>query len=397
MTSVRTPDYARVSHRLAGSRHGPLLAGLTCKSISLVALVCVVNGARRSSIELASNLPALEMLTRFATFVAGGLIVAIPVTLAVVATWNLVTGSAALRYAALALALALSSAIGVFAMLLFESGMAFKAVIADVPRAEFAIGFGDDPLAAFARSWVRYGLLCVLFATVFASLRTADRSAARAMSAERDRALLIERSDEARLRMLQAQIEPHFLFNTLANVRRLYQTAAANAVTMLDNLMRYFEVALPHMRAADSTLGREAELTESYLAIQRFRMGQRLAFAIEIPGQLREAKFPPMMLLTLAENAIKHGLAPLPEGGEIRISATVQENQLCVSVADSGRGFVESSGAGTGLANIRARLAGAYGAAARLTLRMNAPRGVVATIALPRLAYVPATPVAPAP
>src|SRR5215471_20894922 len=114
MTSGRTTDYAEIAHRVAALRHGPLLAGLTWKSVALIALICVVNGARRSSIELASNLPALEMLTRFATFVAGGLIVAIPVTLAVVATWNLVTGRAALRYAALALALALSSAIGVF-------------------------------------------------------------------------------------------------------------------------------------------------------------------------------------------------------------------------------------------------------------------------------------------
>jgi hypothetical protein len=193
----------------------------------------------------------------------------------------------------------------------------------------------------------------------------------------------IQRSEEARLRMLQAQIEPHFLFNTLANVRRLYQTAPANAATMLDNLMRYFEVSLPQMRAADSTLGREAALTESYLEIQRIRMDRRLEFAIDIPEPLRESRLPPMMLVTLAENAIKHGLAPLPEGGLVSVSATAKGKELQVRVADSGQGFTQSSGGGTGLANIRARLAGLYGAAGRLTLAMNTPRGVIATIAIP--------------
>jgi LytS/YehU family sensor histidine kinase len=197
---------------------------------------------------------------------------------------------------------------------------------------------------------------------------------------------------EARLRMLQAQIEPHFLFNTLANVRRLYQTDPTGAESMLDNLMRYFEVALPQMRAGSSTLGREAALTEAYLEIQRIRMGRRLDFDIAIPESLRDASVPPMMLVTLAENAVKHGLAPLPEGGVVQVSASVSGSELQVRVADSGRGFTQSSGGGTGLANIRARLAGLYGAAGRLTLAMNAPRGVVATIAVPLSAATSAIP-----
>jgi len=213
----------------------------------------------------------------------------------------------------------------------------------------------------------------------------------RAQQADLDRARFIQQMDEAHLRMLQAQIEPHFLFNTLANVRRLYQTSPADASKMLDNLMRYFEVALPQMRAADSTLGREAALTESYLEIQRIRMGRRLEFGIDIPDRLRDATLPPMMLLTLAENAIKHGLAPLREGGSLTISAATNGDELHVRVADSGRGFTQSSGGGTGLANIRARLAGMYGAAGQLNLALNTPRGVIATLALPLSLTTPAS------
>jgi LytS/YehU family sensor histidine kinase len=244
-------------------------------------------------------------------------------------------------------------------------------------------------MADMVSAWVRYGLLCALFTVVFVHIRAADESAVRLRQAERDRTMFVQRMGEARLRVLQAQIEPHFLFNTLANVRRLYQTAPRDAAAMLDHLMRYFEVALPQMRAADSTLGREADLTQSYLAIQQIRMGRRLDYAIDIPPSLRNAALPPMMLLTLAENAIKHGLAPLAEGGSIRISASVRADELEVRVADSGRGFMQTSGGGTGLANIRARLAGMHGAQSRLTLALNAPRGIMATIVVP-LISVPA-------
>jgi LytS/YehU family sensor histidine kinase len=112
-------------------------------------------------------------------------------------------------------------------------------------------------------------------------------------------------------------------------------------------------------------------------------MGHRLEFRIDVPDALGTAPLPPMMLVTLAENAIKHGLAPLPEGGAVEIRASVEGRELRVRVADSGQGFTQSSGGGTGLANIRARLAAVYGAAARLSLALNTPRGVIATLAVP--------------
>ena len=125
------------------------------------------------------------------------------------------------------------------------------------------------------------------------------------------------------------------------------------------------------------------DLAESYLAVQKLRMGRRLNFAIDVPHDLREAPLPPMMLLTLVENAIKHGLSPLPEGGFVRISAEAVQGALRVRVADSGGGFVRTSGGGTGLANLRARLSALSGNPGRLELGRNEPRGITATITLP--------------
>jgi LytS/YehU family sensor histidine kinase len=152
---------------------------------------------------------------------------------------------------------------------------------------------------------------------------------------------------------------------------------------MLQSLMRYLEIALPQMRSGQSTLGREMTLVESYLRIQRIRMGRRLAYSVDIPPDLRSRIVPPMMLLTLTENAIKHGLAPLPEGGAVRVAARVEDDRLLLSVADTGTGFPSASGSGVGLANITARLAAEFGDKAGLVLENNELGGATATIALP--------------
>lgn len=351
--------------------------GLTWDGVALVATISVVNGLRRSIPEFAEARLA-DWLDGVVTFSALGLLVALPVTIAAVASYNLAPQRPRLRYPILALVVAAASLIGVAAHNAME-----WVIHCDEPIASCV---DESPAIAILRSWARYGTLCGLFAAVYVYLRTADESGQRALTAERSRARLVQRMEEARLRMLEAQIEPHFLFNTLANVRRLYQTDAAAAESMLDNLMRYLEVALPQMRASGSTIGREAALTEAFLAIQKIRMGARLAYAIEVPPSLATASLPPMMLLTLVENAIKHGLAPLPEGGSVRISASLVGNELLVQVADTGRGFAQSSGGGTGLANIRARLSSAFGPAGRLSFALNEPRGVVATIAVPHAA-----------
>jgi len=353
-------------------------SGLTWKGMGGIALLCLVNALRRTSRDLDAVVPPgggfeffLDWTAKTLQATALGLVVAVPVALAVVATYNLAPRAPAKRYTALALAVALSCAAGVTLMIGIEEGRAWS--------------FVEDQslLDPFVVALVRYGLLCALVAIVFVYLRAADESVARARKAERDRAYFVQRMEEARLKMLQAQIEPHFLFNTLANVRGLYATDAVTADHMLENVTRYFEAALPDMRAAHSTLGREAALTTAYLEIQAIRMGRRLAFGVDVPEALAQVPFPPLMLLTLAENAIKHGLAPLREGGALRVSASAGSGELAVRVADSGRGFTQTSGGGTGLANIRARLAALYGNAGRLAVARNDPRGVVATITVP--------------
>lgn len=188
---------------------------------------------------------------------------------------------------------------------------------------------------------------------------------------------------EARLSVMQAQVEPHFLFNTLANVRRLYVTDPDAASSMLQHLSRYLGAMLPRMRSSDSTLGQELALATAYLSVQQIRMGPRLAVRVDVPEAFEALPFPPMMLVTLVENAIRHGLTPLTQGGEVHIHARQGDGKLRVAVTDDGVGLAESSGAGVGLANIRARLSTLHGGSARLLLAQNPSGGVTATIELP--------------
>jgi signal transduction histidine kinase len=294
------------------------------------------------------------------------LIMAAPMLVVVIATANLGPQRGPKRIAALAAAVIISAGVGV----MLRIGFVLWRLGGNAPDMLFYV-------------WARYALLGGMLAVVGEFYRHEVASIAALQQAEIDRAALEREMAEARLQVLQAQIEPHFLFNTLANVRRLYDTHRAAGETMLDNLMRYLEVALPRMRDSDSTLGRDAELVEAFLRVQQIRMGQRLAFSIDIPEQLRAHTVPPMMLLTLAENAIKHGLNPSLDGGLIRIAARAEGDRLTLSVADTGVGFAPGSGAGTGLANIRARLTAQFGDGANLALENNDLGGVTATIALP--------------
>ena len=239
-------------------------------------------------------------------------------------------------------------------------------------------------LTSMAAWFVRFGLPAAFVVTVAEFNRREILSLEAMRRAEADRAALEQETMLARLKTLEAQIEPHFLFNTLANVRRLYETDAAAGETMLQRLMRYLVVALPSMRDELPTLGREAQLIEAYLDLQQVRMGRRLRYSVDIAPALHAIGVPSMMLLTLVENAIKHGLAPLREGGRVDVAATIDGEALQLAVTDTGRGFGgDSSGMGTGLANIRARLAAMFGDAAALTLMPGPERGLLATIRLP--------------
>ena len=190
---------------------------------------------------------------------------------------------------------------------------------------------------------------------------------------------------EAQLKMMQAQVEPHFLFNTLASVDFLIETDPPRASKMQKNLIAYLRSALPQMREGSTTLGKELALCRSYLEILKVRMDDRLQFAITVPQGLSSAQFPPMILQSLVENAIKHGLEPKAEGGSLTLSADIANGNLRVTVADTGLGFGAASrpGTGVGLANVRERLAALYGGHATLVVETNTPSGTIATIQVP--------------
>ena len=242
-------------------------------------------------------------------------------------------------------------------------------------------GEGPFYMVLVFTSWLGSAGVLVAGYVFYLRAQTADEGA---RTAELRRGALETQQLATRLRLLQAQVEPHFLFNTLSNVRRLAHTDAGAGRTMLAQLTRYLRAALPRMREDETTLAEEIELVRAYLGLQQVRMGARLETEIDAPPALLEARVPPMMLATLVENAIKHGIAPLAEGGAIRITAQKADGALKLTVADTGRGLAgASSGSGVGLANIRARLSALYGGRADLRLQANSPRGVAAVITLP--------------
>jgi sensor histidine kinase YesM len=201
---------------------------------------------------------------------------------------------------------------------------------------------------------------------------------------EQIRSLTLEKKTlEAHLKLLQAQIEPHFLFNTLSNILSLLDTDPGRGKTMLADLTRYLRSSLSRTRERTATLGQEMDLVRAYLQIHKVRMGERLRYAIEIPEALRNVSLPPMLIQPLVENAIKHGLEPRIEGGDIFVKAEDTADGYCLVVADTGLGLSAESIAGVGLTNVRARLQALFNGKARLILEENPPSGLKATLEIP--------------
>jgi signal transduction histidine kinase len=226
-------------------------------------------------------------------------------------------------------------------------------------------------------------VLALFVMRMFARGQQRAEKKADAALAVADREALQRQIVEARLQLLQAQVEPHFLFNTLAAVEHLIETTPARAAQMQRHLIDYLRAALPRMRQQSATLGQEVELCVNYLKIMQMRMDERLKFNVTVPAGLASAAFPPMMIQSLVENSIRHGLEPKPEGGVIDLTAEVRDGKLCVSVIDTGMGFSPNAGPGIGLANIRERLQQLFDAKGSLTMEPNSPSGTRAVICVP--------------
>ncbi|MES2785489.1 MAG: sensor histidine kinase [Pseudomonadota bacterium] len=240
------------------------------------------------------------------------------------------------------------------------------------------------------------GALMVIFFCYLAAAKIVVRKVAQADEKVRTAVDAAERETmerqlvQARLQVLQAQVEPHFLFNTLAAVDYLIETEPPRASKMQKALITYLRGALPQMREESSTVGREMRLIRSYLELIKMRIEDRLEVEIAVPEALEPAEFPPMMLQSLVENAIKHGIEPKPEGGKVRVAAGVTHAQLWVEVSDTGVGVPDgdilggpTSGTGVGLQNIRERLAMLYPGKSQLMLVSDPATGTSLKITIP--------------
>jgi hypothetical protein len=239
---------------------------------------------------------------------------------------------------------------------------------------------GLTPLVPFA---VVVGVFMFVILAAGERRVAADLAAARQAEQFASAAQLLA---EARLRALQAQIEPHFLYNTLANVVGLIDTQPARARHMLERFIDYLRASLAASRADSATLGAELDMARAYLDVLAVRMGERLRYRFDVDDALRALPITPMLLQPVIENAVAHGLEPKVEGGEIVLRASFQDGQLNIEISDSGAGLSNAApkpGGGVGLSNLRARLRSIYGPSAQVQLLENQPSGITVRLVLP--------------
>ncbi len=269
-------------------------------------------------------------------------------------------------------AIALAAPLATFVLYVASSGGDVTAFLGNEYR---RAGF-----AWIAGTSVVVGLLFALGAIV---REREARAEAQALQFELERATLERQALDAQFKLLHAQIEPHFLFNTLANVQALVETGSARAAPVLRSLIAYLRAAMPRLRAGDGTLADELALVRAYLELMHLRMPDRLQYTLAVPQALTGVRFPSMALLTLVENAVRHGIDPAEQGGRIEVGARADGVRLLLWVADSGVGLDPNATPGTGLAHLRERLAAFYGSAARLDLLVAEPHGLRAELVLP--------------
>jgi hypothetical protein len=263
------------------------------------------------------------------------------------------------------------------------------------------------PLAAFLAYWITtgghpdliedklrlagYGSLTILglllgpWIAVWALVHQRE-----AFARDQATAFALERSElerkalDARFRLLQAQVEPHFLFNTLANVQTLVESGAPQATQVLQSLIAYLRAAVPRLHETTSTLGHELELVRAYLEVMHMRMPDRLRFTLQIDAGASNIECPPMTLLTLVENAVRHGIDPSEVGGQIEVCVQLDAGRCVARVSDTGVGLKTlGRGLGTGLTALRERLQLAFSGDAALRLIEVSPHGVCAEVSFP--------------
>jgi sensor histidine kinase YesM len=245
----------------------------------------------------------------------------------------------------------------------------------------FSVGSKRDPTGHF----VVVLLISLVITWFFWNRSTVAYLKAEAEEEKARTAAIEKQAAQAQLQLLQAQIEPHMLFNTLANLQSLITVDPPRAQHMLDQLIRYLRATLSSSRAETTTLAHEFALMEAYLGLMSVRMGARLSYSLRLPGALSGIKVPPMLLQPLIENAIKHGLEPKIDGGYISVEAILDAGTLTLSVMDTGLGLDASADHGMqiGLKNVSERLQVLYGDAATVSLAPNVPNGAIAQLKLP--------------
>jgi hypothetical protein len=249
-----------------------------------------------------------------------------------------------------------------------------------------APAFWHDPdrLQGFA-GLTFLGMLIAPWAALAALVRQKDALARhQALAFDLERSELARQASDARLHLLQAQVAPHFLFNTLANVQALVDSGSPQASAVLRSLIAYLRAAVPRLHEPGTTLGQELQLVQAYLELMHMRMPDRLQFALHVDDSARALRCPPMTLLTLVENAVRHGIDPSEEGGRIEIDVRRSGERCLVRVSDTGVGLQRAGdGLGTGLSTLRERLRLAFGSDAQLRLTAQEPAGVCAELDFP--------------
>jgi len=265
---------------------------------------------------------------------------------------------------------------------------AFLAILLGAIASEVALQWFDPQsdrsgLAALFGRILRWAIVAGAACSIFYLWQRTETSAALNHVAELRKLRADRLLTRLRLRALQRQIEPHFLFNTLATIRRLQRSSPQQGHILLANFLDFLRGTLSPHDLALTSLKEELAVASAYLEICSIRMGGLLKWSIDVPRELHCLAFPRFGLATLLENAVKHGISPSPKGGTIRITAREESGKLVVLVADTGAGFSSDHGTGLGLSNIREQLALQFGSEAALTLSSNQPSGVCASIRLP--------------